>query len=118
MGGPKDIPLGSVGELRLVGVLSTSEEERCAKLREHFDAFLSDFLQRVMAGVRYTPGANRELVASFMMWGAAAALADPRVPDELIERNAKVFTEEALELLEVHARAQLAAAGVDTGAPA
>jgi hypothetical protein len=85
---------------------------------EHFDAFLSDFLQRVLAGVRYTPGANRELVSSFLMWGAAAALSDPRVSDELIEQHAKAFTEEALKLLEVHARAQLAAAGVDQGTPA
>jgi hypothetical protein len=116
--GPKDIPLGSVGELRLVGVVSSSEQERCAKLREHFDAFLSDFLQRVLVGVRYSPGVNRELVSSFMMWGAAAALSDPRIPDELIERHTKAFIEEALQLLEVHARAQLAEAGVDTGAPA
>jgi hypothetical protein len=114
--GPKDIPLGKAGELRLVGVVSTSEEERCAKLREHFDAFLSDFLARVVAGVRYTPGSNRELVSSFMMWGAAAALSDPRVPDELIERHTKEFVAQALDLLEAHGRAQLVEAGV--GEPA
>jgi hypothetical protein len=110
----KDIPLGKVGELQLVGVVSRNEQERCAKLREYFDKFLGDWLEKVMSGVRYSPGVNRELVEALILTAAAAGLADPRVPDEIIERRAQEFVKQAVELLEGHARAQLADAGVES----
>src|SRR5574338_378049 len=118
MSTPKDLDLGKVGEHRLVGILSRNEEERVAKLRDYFEGYLGDWIARVVEGVRPSPGVMNALQSSLLKMAAAVALADPAVPDDTITESADTFTRQALELLEVLAKAQRAAVGVDKGAPA
>lgn len=118
MTAPKDLDLGTAGGMRLVGVVSRNEEERCAKLGAYYRQFLGSWMEQVVSGVRYSPGANREMMSALLEMAAAAALSDPRVADEVIERHAQDFVRQALELLEVHAQAQLAEAGINQGTPA
>lgn len=63
--------------MRLVAqvLITTSEEERIAKLGVAFRKFLQDWFVMVVRGVRFSPGVSRELALALLEHAAMALIA-------------------------------------------
>ncbi len=109
----KDLKLGKAGDVHLVGVLSTSEEERVEKLGKYFRQYLSDYLEKLMQGVKFTPAVAQTFVDALLETAAGISLADPAIDDDTIERQAMVWVAEARERLDAHLKMMRQAAGLE-----
>lgn len=85
-------------------LLTTSEAERIEKLAKYFDAFLGNWFAMLLAGVRYSPGVQRELTKALLKYAACAALAATdeaaKERDEKTVERCERAADEMLEVLE------------------
>lgn len=90
----------------VVAIASCSEEERIEKLGKYFRSYLGDWFTKLVAGVKYSPGVQRELALAMLEHAALALIANTdeamKEDDEKTADRCLKVAREMLEILERH----------------